>query len=253
MHTDAPTSARASRTPEIILCELGDPGIPGLETPSPFCLKVHRALRLAGVAYTRRYAEMPSSHKALNPVAQVPVLLVDGRAVSDSTTILREIDALSGGSLLRGLDARATAEAWLWEELGDTSLNGFLVAARWADDRNWAAVKSLYFKGMPAPLRAVIPAVLRRNVLASLKARDVWRAGPEACWTRFETLLDQLEARAPEEGFWMGDRASVADLGLFAQLHGLRTELTPWQRDCVARRVRLSAWLDRVHAATAGT
>ncbi|MEZ4394487.1 MAG: glutathione S-transferase family protein [Polyangiales bacterium] len=252
MHTDAPAFTAPSRAPEITLCELGDPGIPGLESPSPFCLKVHRALRLAGLAYTRRHGEMPASHKALNPVAQVPVLLIDGRAVSDSTAILREIDARSGASLLRGLDARSTAEAWLWEELGDTSLNGFLVAARWADDRNWTAVRSLYFQGMPAPLRAVIPGVLRRKVVASLRARDVWRAGPEACWTRFEALLDQLDARAPEGGFWMGERATVADLGLFAQLHGLRTELTPWQRDRVARRARLSAWLDRVHTASAG-
>ena len=31
----------------------------------------------------------------------------------------------------------------------------FLVAARWADEENWPGVKSAYFAGMPAPVRAV--------------------------------------------------------------------------------------------------
>jgi glutathione S-transferase len=236
--------------PALTLCELADPGLPGLESTSPFCLKAHRALRLAGLPYTRRHAAMPASHKAHNPIGQVPVLLVDGRAVADSTAILREVDALSGGALLRGLDARGRAEAWCWEELSDTALNGFLVAARWADARNWPVVRETYFGKMPAPLRAVVPALLRRDVLASLRARDVWRAGPDACWRRFDALLDQLDARAPAQGFWLGAHATVADLGLFAQLHGLRSALTVPQRDAVARRPALSAWLDRVHAAT---
>lgn len=251
MPQTTPTTA-AQPTPALTLCELADAGIPGLESLSPFCLKAHRALRLAGLRYARRHGAQPASHRALNPLAQVPVLLVDDRPVADSTEILRVVDGLSGGALLRGLDPRTRAEAWCWEELGDTALNGFLVAARWADDDNWPAVKAAYFAGMPAPVRAVVPAVLRRNVIRALRARDVWRAGAAACWRRFDALLDDLDARAPAEGFWMGPRVTVADLGLFAQLHGLRTDLTPAQRAVIARRARLSAWLDRVDAATRG-
>ncbi len=249
MHETPPQTAPQT-APALTLCELADAGPWRLESLSPFCLKAHRALRLAGLRYERRHGTQPASHRALNPLAQVPVLLVDGRPVGDSTEILRVVDGLSGGALLRGLDARARAEAWCWEELGDTALNGFLVAARWADENNWPAVKSAYFAGMPAPVRAVVPAMLRRNVLRALHARDVWRAGAAVCWRRFDALLDDLDARAPAEGFWMGPRATVADLGLFAQLHGLRTDLTPAQRSAVARRARLSAWLDRVDVAT---
>ncbi|MFO0626458.1 MAG: glutathione S-transferase C-terminal domain-containing protein [Polyangiales bacterium] len=249
--TPAPTRT-AAPIAALTLCELAEAGLPRHESLSPFCLKAHRALRAAGLRYDRRHGEQPASHKALNPVAQVPVLLVDGRPVADSTEILRVIDALAGGALSQGLDARARAEAWCWEELGDTALNGFLVAARWADEANWPAVKRAYFGALPAPVRAVVPAVLRRNVLRTLHARDVWRAGAEACWRRFDALLDALDARAPVDGFWMGPRVSVADLGLFAQLHSLRTDLTPGQRDAVARRVRLDAWLDRVDVATRG-
>jgi glutathione S-transferase len=61
------------------------------------------------------------------------VLLVDGEAIADSTRILRRIEAISG-AFTRGLEERARAEAWLWEDFADTALNGFLVAARWAHD-----------------------------------------------------------------------------------------------------------------------
>jgi glutathione S-transferase len=231
-------------TPTLVLCELEDPGLRDLESWSPFCLKAHRALKRAGLKYERRHG-MPSSHRRYNPTGQVPVLLVDGEPVPDSTAILRRILELRPDAF------GAEPEAWLWEELADTSLSGFLVAARWADDRNWPATRKAYFGKAPALVRALIVPRLRARLIGRLVARDVWRAGPEACWRRFSTLLDQLELRAPEHDFWCGQRLSVADLGLFAQLHSLRTPLTPAQADEVARRKRLSAWLDRVHEETA--
>ena len=236
-------------TPSLILCELADAGADGLESHSPFCLKIHRALRLAGLPYQRRHGQRPDAFRAQNPAGQVPVLLVDGAPVADSTRILERIDALTG-TFSRGLDARTRAEAWLWEDFADTSLNGFLVAARWGDERNWPLVREAYFRGAPWPVRALVAPQIRKGVLKSLVARDVWRGGAEACWERFGKLLDQLDARAPERGFWVSPSPSVADVAIFAQLHGLRTALTKPQAEALAARPRLSAYLDRVDAAT---
>ena len=231
-------------TPELVLCELADAGIPGFESFSPFCLKAHRALKAARLPYTRRHGAAPASFRRYNPAKQVPVLLVDGEPVADSTEILRRILALRPEALA------ADPEAWLWEELADSAIYGFVVASRWADDRNWPLTRAAYFAKMPALVRAIVPGRLRQRVLANLRARDVWRAGPERCWTRFAALLDQLDARAPERGWWCGRALSVADVALFAQLHSLRTPLTAAQAASLARRKRLSAWLDRVHEET---
>jgi glutathione S-transferase len=233
--------------PSLTLLEVADTGLPSIESYSPFCLKVHRALKYAGLPYTRNCAGNPASHRAYNPTGQVPVLLVGGEAVPDSTAILARIIQLVPGRIA------SSPEALLWEELADTAFNGFLVAARWADERNWPATRAAYFGSMPAPVRAVVPGLIRRKVVRGLVARDVWRAGPEACWRRFGTLLDPLDARAPEQGFWLPGGLGVADLALFGQLHSLRTPLTPWQAEQVANRKRLSAWLDRVDEATRGT
>ncbi|WP_437964770.1 glutathione S-transferase family protein [Sorangium sp. So ce260] len=237
--------------PPLTLCELADPGVPGLESYSPFCLKVHRALKVAGLPYARRHGAHPGAFKRYNPAGKVPVLLVGDEPVCDSTEILRRIEAMAPGTLVSG-DSAAQAEAWLWEEFADASLGGFVVAARWADERNWPAARKAFFGGLPAPLRAVLPRVVRRRLIAALVTREFWAGGAERCWGRLEALLDKLEARAPRDGFWVGDALSVADLALFAHLHSLRIDLTPWQQAAVRRRAALSAYLDRVHARTSG-
>ena len=235
---------------ELILCEVGETGLDDLESYSPFCVKVHRALRAAGLAYSSRHGRHPGEFTALNPTGQVPVLLVGDEPVFDSTVILDRIETLAGHPFAGDLDARTAAEARLWEDFADTSVNGFVVASRWADDANWPRAKTAFFAGAPKLVCALFAPRLRKKVVARLVSRDVWRAGPTACWLRFEAMLEQLERRAPDDGFWIADRITAADLALFAQLHSLRCPITPRQAEMVASRHRLSRYLDRVHEAT---
>lgn len=236
------------------LYELADPQLPRHESYSPFCLKVNRALKVRGLRYTRHHLDRPNAHGLTRP-GQVPVLVIgeldaeNREIVHDSTPILRRIGELSGQPFEVG-DATARAECALFEELADTAINGFLVASRWADERNWPSVKDAYFGRAPWPVRALIVPRLRAGTLKALAARDIWRDGPDACWDRFERLLDALNQRAPDHGYWLGKTLSSADLALFGQLHSMRTDLTPWQRDAVAARVPLSRYLDRVDVAT---
>lgn len=228
----------------IVLCEIGQTGIPGLESWSPFCLKAHRALRVAGLDYTSRRGRAPSDFRDLNPSGQVPVLVVDDRPVADSTRILERILAIVPSAF------DASAEAWLWEDWADRALSGYLVAARWADPKNWPVVRDAYFAGAPWFVRAFIAPAVRRRVIGSLVARDFLRHGDEALWSDFRRILDHLEARAPERGFWLGGALSVADLGLFAQLRSLRTPLTAMQAREIELRPKLVDWIDRVDSAT---
>ncbi|MFO0697298.1 MAG: glutathione S-transferase family protein [Polyangiales bacterium] len=230
--------------PNLVLLEFAALSLPRHESYSPFCMKVSRALRYAGLSYERREAGPPDHVVAMNPKGQLPILLVDDEVVYDSTPILRRIERLSP------LAALSSPEARLWEEMADGALYGYLVASRWADDENWERTREAYFQGIPEPVRRDVTKPIRERVIGSLVGRDVWRGGPAECWSRLEALLDDLEARAPSQGFWLGDELSCADLSLFPQLHGYRTELTPRQHASVERRARLVAYLDRVHEAT---
>jgi glutathione S-transferase len=239
--------------PKIVLFEMGETGIESVQSYSPFCLKVHRALGGTGLAYT---SERTSPHDVgkLNPALQLPILQVDDEVVNDSTRIVARIEQIATGLGRPSLvpkDPRARAEAWLWEDYADRALNGYLVAARWADDRNWPLVREAYFKGAPWFVRKLIAPMLRRKVVAGLVARDVLRAGHVALWDEYRRVLDFLEARAPLEGFWVGTEApTVADVSIFGQIHGLRTPLTAAQARELSLRPALTDWLDRVDLAT---
>lgn len=228
----------------IVLCEVGQTGVPGLESWSPFCLKVHRALRIAGLTYTSRHGQMPAEFKELNPAGQVPVLVIDGVPVVDSTRILQKILELAPHAF------EVSAEAWLWEDWADRALNGYVVAARWADQKNWPILRDMYFGKAPWFVRAFVAPVVRRRVMKALEARDFLRHGEGALWADFRRILDHLEERAPEKGFWLGASPSIADLGIFAQLRSLRTQLTAAQSREIELRPRLVDYLDRVDSAT---
>ncbi len=236
------------KTPSLVLCEFTETGVTGIDSFSPFCLKVIRALRAAGLPYVSRRGVGPHAFRALNPVGQLPILLVDDVPVADSTRILAKIREIVPAAFPG--DVHARGESHLWEELADTHLNGFLVASRWADDANWPTVRRAYFGAAPWFVRTFIAPRLRSNVLRALHGRDVWRAGEEACWEQFQVTLDALEERAPEQGFWLEAGFSTADIALAAQLEGFTTPLTPRQATLVAARPRLARWLARVDAET---
>lgn len=236
--------------PKLVVCDFpAKTGVEGWSSFSPFVLEVDRALGLAKLPFERHHVNMMKL-KELNPLGQLPVLQVGSENVADSTRILRRIEELAPGSMTGGLPAPELAEAWLWEEFADTALYPYVLATRWADDRGWPVPREAFFKFLPAPVRLIVAPMVRNQTKRKLVERDFTRAGLEHCYERMRSVLDHLDARAPEEGFWLGPRASVADLGLFSHLHSLRLPAIPWQAEEVAKRKRLSRYLDRVDAAT---
>jgi glutathione S-transferase len=232
----------------IVLCETLTPANASVDSYSPFCLKVRRALNSAGLVYTVQQAANPAAFKRHNPRQQVPVLLVDGVATSDSTEIVRLISNMTGR--LIPTDAHQAAAAWIWEDFADTVLNGYLVAARWADPQNWPLTCDAYFGGAPWFVRKLIAPQLRKRVMKNLDARDVTRAALAVTWQRFHGTLDNMEQLAPPAGFWCSETVSVADVSIFGQLQGMRTALTAQQQSSLQQRRRLTAYLDRVDSAT---
>ena len=234
----------------IVLCDFeAKTGVESWDSFSPFVLQVARALRLAKLAYEHRHVSF-FKIKELNPKRQLPVLLVGEEKIADSTAILHRIEELAPGSMTGGLDERGVAEAWLWEEFADTALYAHVLTTRWADDRGWPVPRGAFFAAIPAPIRSLVASTVRRNTMKMLVGRDFIRGGIEAAHARLYRILDSLDARAPNDGFWLGARPCAADLGLFAQLHSLRLPLVAFQAEQIAKRARLSRYLDRVDAAT---
>jgi glutathione S-transferase len=239
--------------PELVLHDFpAVTGHDGWASFSPFVLLVDRALKLAKLPFRISIVNMMKL-KELNPTGQLPVLTIGTENVADSTRILHRIEALAPGSMTGGLDARGVGEMWLWEEFADVALYPYVLTTRWADDKGWPVPKKEFFGGLPPVVRDFVANMVRKKTMAALRGRDFTRSGVEACYERMKGVLDSLEARAPEEGFWLGTKPTAADVGIFAQLHSLRIPHTPWRGEDIARRTKLTAWLDRVDAATSSS
>lgn len=131
---------------DITLCELGETEFEYLETYSSSCLKVKRALKYAGLSYTSRRGTKPAAFRDLSPTGQVPILLIGAEVVCNSTNIVSRIEGMVPGVFSKGMNQCAIAEAWLWEEMVDSALSGFGIAAAWCPyghhiwpgkDRSW--------------------------------------------------------------------------------------------------------------------
>ncbi|MBX3226541.1 MAG: glutathione S-transferase N-terminal domain-containing protein [Labilithrix sp.] len=224
-------------------------GLDGWDSYSPFVLQASRALRFAGLEFEHAYANMVRL-KELNPAGQLPVVVFGDEKVADSTRIMKRIEELKPGVFSKDLDARGKAEAWLWEELADTLLYPFVLASRWADDRGWHVPRDAFFGALPPVVRTIVASTIRRGTVKKLVERDFLRNGLDACYARMATALDDLDARAPSEGFWLGPNVTAADIGLFAQLHSLRMPVVEHTAAEVAKRKELTRYLDRVDEAT---
>ncbi len=145
---DSLSGMTATALPSLTLLELAETGLPGIESYSPFCLKVHRGLKYLGLPYERRHG-IPGTFKKHYATGQVPVLLIGEQAVGDSTDILRRIQEVAGRRFQESNDPRIAAEALLWEELAVTALVGFVMASRFADERYWPLMREAAFQVIP--------------------------------------------------------------------------------------------------------
>src|SRR5262252_9519497 len=98
--------------PQLVLCDFPtQPPGPRWPSLSPFVLEVEYALRFARLPFEHRRISV-FRIKDINPIGQLPVLLIDNEPVADSTVILHRIDEqLAPDTLTRGLDATRKAEA----------------------------------------------------------------------------------------------------------------------------------------------
>jgi glutathione S-transferase len=153
--------------------------------------KVVWALDELGVAYERKDWGLPlrdpnaPEFLALNPNAQVPVIVEDGFVLWESNAIMTHLALKHGGLLPAGARERALVDQWLYWQLGELN---------------------------PAWPYAV-QALLRKNPAFTDAARI---ADSIAKWTRLLAILDDRLARSP---FVVGDSFSIADIAIALSSH----------------------------------
>jgi glutathione S-transferase len=218
------------------------PKIDGAPSLSPFCVKVHFALALKGLAYETRDTINSGS---VSPTGKLPALAIDDEIVCDSSVIFRRLDRLAPEPPLKPQAPAARALNHVLEDWADESLYGFVIYYRWAVDENVVRTTGALFASSPAPVRAVGPLVAKRQLRAKVRSLGLTKARAEID-DDFERHLGAIDALVGQSPFVTGEALAGADLAIAAQLQALRVGLTPDAARLIDQHEALRAWLGRV-------
>lgn len=186
-----------------------------LPDASPFCVKVDAYLRAAGIPY-----EVVSGFENLRkaPKGKLPFIDDDGKVIADSAFILSYLKEKYGDPLDTGLTAEQKAAAHAFTKMLDENLYWCMVHSRWIDDSVWPTIRALFFSAMPAPMRAILPPIIRRGVAKSLREQGIGRHNPAEILEIARRDLSALSDLLGDKPYFFGQQVTTLDTVAYAFL-----------------------------------
>jgi glutathione S-transferase len=222
--------------------------VTGRESGSPFCVKMHYALRYKRLPFEAVNLGNPSQVKKYNPRGKLPVLGYDGKLIPDSTDAVRYVEERNPEPRLYPTDERERAHALMMEDWADESLYWHIVYENWLIDDQFDKFAAEVLTSIPAPLRPLVKIIARRGSRANLVGQGLGRLKPEEHRKMLWDSLDWLNSIA-DGGFLCSKDPSIADVAVAAQITCLDSKMTPLAAAEVKKRSRLMSWYDRAMAA----
>lgn len=217
---------------------------------SPFCDKVRRVLHYKRRPYEIR--EVPRAEalvrlRRLNPAGKVPVLEHDGTVVSDSSEIVRHLEAAFPDPPVFPSQPRERAICHILEDWADESLYFVQLWLRFGVRENAEEWSRRASHSEPPLIRRAAEAALPTLMRNVLRAQGTGRKPAASVLADFDRHLDALDCWL--EGDWLiGNQLTIADIATYSQL--AYASETDEGANLLAKRARLLAWMERVNGAT---
>jgi glutathione S-transferase len=214
----------------------------GLPDPSPFVIKAMLLLKFAGLPFEENRQGFRRA-----PKGKLPYIDDDGTIVPDSTFIRFHIEKKYGFDFDAGLEPEQKAAAWAIEKMCEEHLYWALVATRWCDDENFAKGPAQFFKAVPALVRPVVQALVRRRVKKRLNSQGFGRHTSAEQDTLAIADVDALSAVLGGKPYLMGERPCGADAAVFGFIASLLTPVFASKvRSATERHQNLTDYRDRI-------
>ena len=217
----------------------------GLLNASPFCMKAEVFLRLSGLPH--RCVEQALPMKA--PKGKLPVLRDGTELIPDSQAIVEHVQRRYAARLPPALRGPEPAADLPLRRLVEEHSYFALLWLRWIDEPGWALTRVAFFGAMPAPLRAIVPPLVRRKIRRDLAGQGIGRHAKEDICARAAADLDALHAALGPRPFFGGDEPSALDATVYAYLANLLwVPLDSPLKQAAAANARLVAYAERMRA-----
>ena len=185
----------------------------GLIDASPFVAKVHLFLKIANLEY-----KTISSHKNLGkaPKGKLPFIIDGDKTIGDSQAIMEYLDEQYAQNIDAHLSKADAARGYLLGKSLDENLYWCLVWSRWQHEATWQIVKNEFFKGLPFPLSAIVPKLLRKKVRKSLYAQGMGRHSEQEIIAIADKTFQALSVLLADKPYFFGSEISSFDVTAYA-------------------------------------
>ncbi|POR47618.1 glutathione S-transferase family protein [Bosea psychrotolerans] len=183
----------------------------GLPDPSPFCIKAEILLRMSGLPFERVTGNMRNA-----PKGKLPMIVEDGVTIPDSSFIRFHLESAHGIDFDAGLTPEQRGIAWAVEKMLEEQLYWIVVHERWIDRGNFDRGPRHFFKAVPAPLRPLIIAMVKRKVQRNLDGQGIGRHSAQERLVLTKRAYAAIAGILGERQFLLGDTPCGADAALGA-------------------------------------
>jgi glutathione S-transferase len=188
----------------------------GLPDPSPFVMKTEILLKMANLSY-----RTDNSGFLRAPKGKLPYIDDDGEIVSDSTFIGWHLEKKYGIDFDAGLTPEQRAVGWAFEKMAEDHLYWALVDARWIDQANFAkGPKLVFFRSLPAPMRPLVSALVRRKLRKALHSHGMGRHSQAEIMRLATRSIDAIADYLGGKPFFLGTEPTGVDATIFAFVAG---------------------------------
>ncbi len=215
----------------------------GVLNASPFCMKVEVFLKLAGLAYTVNDRVPPFRL----PKKKLPALRDAGVLICDSEAIITHLQRRYAERLPAALRGAESGTDHALRRMVEEHLYFIALHERWIDDAGFALTRQAFFSGLPAPLRALVPTLVRRKMRRDLYGQGVGRHDANERAQRgaadIAALADALGARP----YFGGESPALLDCCVYAFIaNALRVALDGALRRAVQAQPALVDYVARM-------
>lgn len=214
----------------------------GLPDPSPFCMKGIILMEMSGLPYARVRGNLRKA-----PKGKFPVLYDDGQAIPDTSFIRLHLERKHGIDFDKGLSAEQRGVAWAVEKLLEDHLYWMVVQERWANPDNFDRGPRRFFDAVPAPLRPLVVAMVKRKIRSNLQGHGIGRHSDAERLALARRTLESLAAILGGKPYLTGPDPCGGDATLSAfMIAGLCEIFESPLREALREHANLVAYASRM-------
>lgn len=218
----------------------------GLPNPSPFCIKVELALRIAKLPYEIVEVDAPRGPKGKAP------WIVDGAVtLGDSSLILDYLRTQYGFDPDAGLTPAQRAVSRAFLAMLDERSYWTGVYSRWIDPAQFPRTRAALFRTLPVPLQTVVGGLARARIRLQMWGHGMGRHSPAEIYDFGCRDIDALADFLGDGQYMHGDAGpTLLDIGVYAFCGSMLK--APYDTPLQARgrqHANLVQFVERMHAA----